>query len=129
PIVSKDILAAVIRTVADEGRTVLFSSHLLEEIERVSDYVAMLHQGKLVFCGALDEIKTQYRRVILRFESPLAFAPAIADALYLGGDGREWTFLCNGARNHVLTVAANLGASIVDDQAPSLTEIFVGHAG
>src|SRR6185503_16029317 len=61
PIVRKDILAAVIRTVADEGRTVFFSSHLLEEIERVSDYIGMVHRGKLVLCGTLDEIKLQHR--------------------------------------------------------------------
>jgi ABC-2 type transport system ATP-binding protein len=61
PIVRHDILAAVIRTVADEGRTVFFSSHLLEEIERVSDHVAMLHQGKLVLCGPLDEIKAEHQ--------------------------------------------------------------------
>ena len=34
PIVRRDILSAIIRTVADEGRTVLFSSHLLDEVER-----------------------------------------------------------------------------------------------
>src|SRR6185436_11104577 len=39
PLVRRDILEAVIKTVADEGRTVFFSSHLLEEIERVSDHV------------------------------------------------------------------------------------------
>src|SRR5262249_195219 len=54
PIVRNDILAAVIRTVTDEGRTVFFSSHLLEEIERVSDHIAMLHRGKVVLCGELD---------------------------------------------------------------------------
>jgi ABC-2 type transport system ATP-binding protein len=60
PIVRRDILEAIIRTVSDEGRTVFFSSHLLEEIERVSDHVAMLHQGKLVLCGPLDEIKVRH---------------------------------------------------------------------
>jgi ABC-2 type transport system ATP-binding protein len=61
PIVRRDILEAVIRTVADEGRTVFFSSHLLEEIERVSDDVGMIHQGKLVLCGPLEEIKAQHQ--------------------------------------------------------------------
>ena len=51
PIVRRDILAAVIRTVADEGRTVLFSSHLLEEVERVAEYVAMLNAGQVVLSG------------------------------------------------------------------------------
>src|SRR5258708_18855397 len=47
PIVRRDILGAVIRTIADEGRTVLFSSHLLEEVEQVADHVTMISQGKV----------------------------------------------------------------------------------
>ena len=46
PIVRRDILGAIIRTIADEGRTVLFSSHLLDEVERVSDRVAMIDHGR-----------------------------------------------------------------------------------
>jgi ABC-2 type transport system ATP-binding protein len=42
PIVRRDILGAVIRTIADEGRTVLFSSHLLGEVEQVADHVTMI---------------------------------------------------------------------------------------
>src|SRR5207245_3478636 len=53
PIVRRDILGAVIRTIAHEGRTVLFSSHLLEEVERVADHVALIHQGKIVLCAPL----------------------------------------------------------------------------
>ena len=43
-----DILATIVRTVADEGRTVLLSSHLLHEVQRVADEVAMLHGGRLL---------------------------------------------------------------------------------
>ena len=42
PVVRRDILEAIIRTVADEGRTVFFSSHLLDEVERVTDRLAMM---------------------------------------------------------------------------------------
>jgi len=38
----RDILGAVIRTIPDEGRTVLFSSHLLDEVEEVADDVTMI---------------------------------------------------------------------------------------
>src|SRR5207247_7099276 len=89
PIVRSDILAAVIRTVADEGRTVFFSSHLLEEIERVSDHIAMLHQGKLVLCGPLDEIKAQHRRITLHFDTPQSKPSHIPGALSVTGAGRE----------------------------------------
>src|SRR5438445_3257888 len=61
PIVRRDILGAVIRTIADEGRTVLFSSHLLEEVERVADHVTMIHQGKIVLSAPLDDIRESNR--------------------------------------------------------------------
>lgn len=56
PIVRRDILGAVIRTIADEGRTVLFSSHLLDEVEQVADHVTMISRGKIVLSAPLDAI-------------------------------------------------------------------------
>jgi ABC-2 type transport system ATP-binding protein len=123
PIVRNDILAAVIRTVADEGRTVFFSSHLLEEIERVADHIAMLHQGKLVLCAPLDEIKMQYRRILLHFEAPQAQAPTLPGALTVSGSGREWSILCNQP------IQTRFHTHVIDDQPASLNDIFVGIAG
>src|SRR5437588_11512787 len=61
PIVRRDILGAIIRTIAHEGRTVLFSSHLLEEVEEVADHVTMLSSGRVVLSAPLEEIKTSHR--------------------------------------------------------------------
>jgi ABC-2 type transport system ATP-binding protein len=129
PIVRNDILAAVIRTVADEGRTVFFSSHLLEEIERVSDYIAMLHQGRLVLCGPLDEIKAQHRRVTLHFEMQQTRPPKVPGALTVKGTGREWTIICNRTGLELPAINAKFGVSITDEDAASLNDIFVAHAG
>lgn len=68
PIVRRDILGAVIRTIADEGRTVLFSSHLLHEVEEVADHVTMIHQGRIVVSAPLAEIR-ESRRVDGRLPS------------------------------------------------------------
>jgi ABC-2 type transport system ATP-binding protein len=57
PIVRRDILGAVMRTIADEGRTVLFSSHLLDEVEQVADHVTMINRGRVVLSGSLAAIK------------------------------------------------------------------------
>jgi ABC-2 type transport system ATP-binding protein len=48
PIARRDILEAIIRTINDDGRTVLFSSHLLDEVDRVCDRVALMHDGRIV---------------------------------------------------------------------------------
>ena len=61
PIVRRDILGAVIRTIADEGRTVLFSSHLLGEVEQVADHVTMINEGKIVLSAPLDAVRESHR--------------------------------------------------------------------
>ena len=60
PIARRDILGAVIRTIAHEGRTVLFSSHLLDEVEEVADHVTMIDHGRVVLSGSLDDIKAAH---------------------------------------------------------------------
>ena len=61
PIVRRDILGAIIRTIAHEGRTVLFSSHLLEEVEQVADHVTMINKGKIVLSAPLETIRETHR--------------------------------------------------------------------
>jgi ABC-2 type transport system ATP-binding protein len=128
PIVRRDILEAIIRTVTDEGRTVIFSSHLLDEVERVSDHLAMLHHGTLRFCAPLDEIKARHRRISLRFERPQAGPPNVSGAIRVDGADREWTVICDAAKTHAGAMARHLGATLVEDTAASLNEIFIAHA-
>src|SRR5262249_55605351 len=106
PVVRRDILEAIIRTAADEGRTVFFSSHLLEEVERVADDIAMMAEGRVVLCGQLDGIKDSHYQLTLRFESPLPRPPSLEGALSVTGCGREWTVLCNGERSKLVMAAA-----------------------
>src|SRR5438270_5059479 len=61
PIVRRDIVGAVIRTIAGEGRTVLFSSHLLDEVEQDADHVTVISQGKIALSAPLSAIKESHR--------------------------------------------------------------------
>jgi ABC-2 type transport system ATP-binding protein len=108
---------------------VLFSSHLLHEVERVSDHVAMIHQGRVVFSAALDDVKETHRCLTLRFDEARPRPPALAGALTWEGDGREWTALCSGHPGEAHAAAAACGARVVGERVPSLDEIFVARAG
>jgi len=129
PLVRRDILEAIIRTVADEGRTVFFSTHLLDEVERVADDVAMMFNGQVVLKGPLDEVKENHHRLVLRFESPQPAAPKVPGVLSITGSGLEWTVICNGSRQETVAAAARLGGRVVLEETPSLDEIFVARAG
>jgi len=128
PVVRRDILEAIVRTVADEGRTVFFSSHLLDEIERVADRIAMIVNGRVVLDGALDDIREAHHYLTLRFPKPQDRAPLLSRALSVHGTGHEWAVLCNGGRQEVIAQAASLGAQVVEQRCPTLDEIFVARA-
>lgn len=125
PVVRRDILGAIIRTIADEGRTVLFSSHLLDEVERVADRVAIIHQGRIMLTASMDEIKESHRRVTLRFGQPTDRPPSLVGTLSFEGQGSEWSYICSGESGQLRRAAEAIGATVVGDDALTLDEIFV----
>jgi ABC-2 type transport system ATP-binding protein len=129
PVVRRDILEAIIRTVADEGRTVFFSSHLLEEVDRVADDLAMMFNGQVVLAGPLDDVKENHRRLVFRFDSSQSSPPKVPGVLSISGSGQEWTAICNGKREEAAAAAVRLGGRVVAEESPSLDEIFVAWAG
>ena len=126
PIVRRDILDAVMRTIADEGRTVLFSSHLLDEVEQVSDHVTMISHGRIVLSAPLDVIKESHRHLTVRFPEPLDEPPAVEGVLRWEGQAAEWTAVARGRPDEL---EAGVGGSIVAERTPTLDEVFVAHVG
>ncbi len=43
-----------------EGKTIIFSSHTMSEVEKLCDRIGIIHKGKLVECGSLEELKEKY---------------------------------------------------------------------
>jgi len=57
-------LRTLLRRLAEEGRTVLVSSHLLSELQQLVDHVVIINQGRLVRQGTLGELADQHGRVV-----------------------------------------------------------------
>jgi len=56
--VNRDVMRDTILQMKREGRTVIFSTHVMEQAEQLCDSVMMIHKGQLAFAGKLTEIKT-----------------------------------------------------------------------
>ncbi len=125
----RDILEAIVRTVADEGRTVVFSSHLLDEVDRVADYVTMVHQGRVVLDGPLEDIRARHGRVVLHFDAAPLTPPRLPGQLFVDGSGREWNVVFEGDAAAFQTAASEASARIVETATPTLEEIFLAHTG
>lgn len=55
-------LKEMMREHADAGKTVFFSTHVLEVAEKVCDRLAIINKGRVIFCGTLQEIRTHARK-------------------------------------------------------------------
>ena len=63
PASAEQLLKTLVGMVAESGVTVFLSSHQLHEVERVADGVAIMHEGRVVLQGELDELRGSVRRI------------------------------------------------------------------
>lgn len=129
PIVRKDILNAIVRTVADDGRTVIFSSHLLDEVELMSDYVLMFEHGKLLMHGCMDTVKEQHQWLSVRPIDGSDPREQMQGVLSAEKRGDIWCITCCGSRNEAVASFQANGSEVVRIRNATLQEIFVAHAG
>lgn len=69
PVARRSLLEAVLQATRDSGRTVLFSSHLLDDVERVADYAAVLDGSQLRVAGPIEELTSAMRQYRISFAS------------------------------------------------------------
>jgi len=77
PLVRREFLESMV-DLAASGRTVLLSSHLLSEVERVADQVAILHRGRICISGNVAELRDTICEVTVKLTDPLATLPSLA---------------------------------------------------
>jgi ABC-2 type transport system ATP-binding protein len=128
-VVRRDILNAIVRAVADDGRTVIFSSHLLDEVERMSDHITLIHQGRVALNGALDDVRRGYQRSRVRFAEHLDQPPALDTAWLIDGGGRTWSVVHSGSLDQFRHSVLARGGEIVESRDATLEEIFLARAG
>ena len=69
----------IIRILADRGKTIFLSSHLLWEVERMCTHVAIVRKGRVMKTGTVAEIVSEQVRALVRVEDPEALEAALAD--------------------------------------------------
>jgi ABC-2 type transport system ATP-binding protein len=128
-VVRQDILDAIVRTVAEEGRTVIFSSHLLDEVERMSDRVTMIHEGKIVLDAMRDDLCAAHHVTQLRFAERLDRLPNLDGVLKASGSARAWSVVHACAVEQLRDAAGRLGGEVVESRNATLEEIFIARVG
>ncbi len=89
PITRKEFLNDIVRAIQEEGRTVFFSTHILGELERVADSIAIIDRGRLKVASAIDSLKASVKTVRLTFENTPPSGIEIDGLLRTEGNGRD----------------------------------------
>lgn len=60
PVMRDDMLDVFLEFVQDENHSILMSSHITTDLEKVADYITFIHEGKVLFCKTKDELRYHY---------------------------------------------------------------------
>jgi ABC-type multidrug transport system ATPase subunit len=126
PAMTEEVLQALVAHVASEEMTVFFSSHQIAEVDQIADRVAIIHRGRAVVTGALDDLRENYRRIQLVFDGdapePAFRGPGVER---VQRKGRVLTVLSSAGAEGILDQARALGPVSVDVVPVTLKEIFL----
>lgn len=124
--VRQEFLETMVNVAADEGRTVLLSSHLLNEVEAVADHAAFIHQGRLRFVEEVEALKRRFREIRITFGQEAPATLAVAGMLQATQVGREWVAVVDDASEAwCRELRERFPQAEVSSRGLSLQEIFV----
>jgi ABC-2 type transport system ATP-binding protein len=121
PVARRELLREVAMRAGENGTTVLFSTHIVSDLERVASEIAFLHEGRLLLRCGVDEAKERYARLWLPAAANVA-APIPSLSRRRHDDGSFSLVVARDARDR-WPEAANLPGARVD--ALGLEDLFV----
>lgn len=73
--INTDLLKDIILEKKEQGKVIIFSTHLMDFAEKLSDHIAMIDHGKIILQGSIKEIKTKFaqKNVLLEVEGDISF--------------------------------------------------------
>jgi len=127
--VNRDMMRDTILDMKKQGRTVIFSTHVMEQAEQSCDYVMMIHRGKLMFAGSLSEIrKGKDFGIQLDYDGDGARLQGLPGVTRINDSGKHAEIFLRPGTDPQQVLRAVLDRVSVrrfDVREPSLHEIFV----
>ena len=125
PIARRQFLSQLLEITADQTRAVIFSSHIVSDLERVANEVWILRQGHMAWQGELDVLKESVVRLHLQGRDQLPEQLGIAHTLHQQVDGKTATISVSDWNEDVSqSLASRLGVEI-EVEPLDLEEIFL----
>lgn len=122
----------ILREAKAEGRTVFLSSHIIEEVDRTCDRVAIIREGRLVQVDRIEAVRAlAFHQVELQFGAPVPAAdfetlPGVSHVL---ADGSRISLRVSGLMGPILRAAARHDLLDLVSREPNLEDVFLAQYG
>jgi ABC-2 type transport system ATP-binding protein len=125
PIIREDFLESVLQSDSQGNRSVLFSSHHVDDVERVADDVGIMVDGELVLCDSVDAIRDKVKRIRMVLRDGKLPVDVPPEVIHQRLNRREWTVTVNPfSRELVARIQAENSSEDTTVIDLSLEEIF-----
>jgi ABC-2 type transport system ATP-binding protein len=123
-VVRQEVLSELMEVVRNEDHTILMSSHNTQDVEQISDKIALIYKGEILESDDKESFLDRWRRI--RFEAaPEVSIPNPGRCHTLARDGRLGVLTTGHYSSQLVADLNQAGASILDTQRMTLEEIFL----
>jgi ABC-2 type transport system ATP-binding protein len=131
--VNAKLLEQTLLQLKDEGKAIIFSTHRMDQVEKLCDSICLINKGEAVLTGRVRDIKSRYERnrIVVEFEGNADFlkSPEIAEAKNFSGHAEIKLKEHGDAQKLLHEASANARIFRFEMVEPSLEEIFIQTVG
>lgn len=129
PVARRSLLQSMLYVTRGADRTIFFSSHLLSDVERVADHIAVLDGGVLRASCTVDTFRDRVRQVVLHFAGVAPTLPPIPGLLHSFRTRDELVLTLANPDAETDRALRSLGASRIETVPMGLEEAFIDYLG
>ena len=126
PVMRRQIMSIILEDVAENGTTVLVSSHNLRELEDICDHVGIMYRGTMMLERSLSALQENMVKIQLVLDTPL---PEALDVVHHSAVGRVQTVIARGSAEEAQKLLQPLNPVLCDVLPLSLEEVFIYELG
>lgn len=125
----EQVFQEIILELKQQGKSILLSSHILSEVEKLCDRVAIIREGKIIETGTLSELKHLTRSTFtVETRKPLVGLTEIKGVQNISQKGNSWEFQVDSEKlPEVISHISQFGVLKLESSAPTLEDLFMRH--
>jgi ABC-2 type transport system ATP-binding protein len=129
-IVRREFMESIAGALAVEERTVFFSTHIVNEVEKLSDHVGIMHEGNLLVSMPVEELKDKVKKIRMVFDDNIPDGLSVSGLLKKERFGHELSLTVKDFRKEMLDDISNrYKPKTCEVQTLMIEDIFVAMVG